>query len=493
MPKVLYLFPDTNAFVQCRPLEQVDWSAWKDFDEVHLIVSRPVQSEIDNQKNKGAGRLGKRARTASSLFREVIRAGTGHKVIQESGPSVKLSMRQDLKPSPELADRLSYEEPDDQLVGIAHAFAKQTIGADVGVLTHDTGPLLSAQMVRVPFVEIPDGWLLPPETNEAEKEINALQTELARLKKAEPEFKIVCLDGEGNEVKKLEIEAVRYVPLTEDQVSGLMQRLKERFPIATEFGSPESAERDGRIGTRGFLREVFTPATEKEIASYRDKQYPKWLDDCERALRDLHQNLEGDGGVPTFCFAITNEGTRPAKDALITIKAKGDFTIMPPDQNDEDAKFGPEPLELPRPPEPPRGNWQPKPLWPAGASISALQRAMGDVSAQPLPDLSRIIPALNVDRRRDPNGFYWKPRRPIAPASEFSRECEQWRHGIEAKRFEGEISFGSEQEIISGALECRIHAENMSNIARMCVPVRIHVRRVKAYDSAMEMAERLSS
>jgi hypothetical protein len=118
---------------------------------------------------------------------------------------------------------------------------------------------------------------------------------------------------------------------------------------------------------------------------------------------------------------------------------------------------------------------------------------MGDVSAQPLPDLSRIIPALNVDRRRDPNGFYWKPRRPIAPASEFSRECEQWRHGIEAKRFEGEISFGSEQEIISGALECRIHAENMSNIARMCVPVRIHVRRVKAYDSAMEMAERLSS
>src|SRR5580704_14422985 len=77
MSKILYLFPDTNAFVQCRPLEQVDWSAWKDFDEVHLIVSRPVQSEIDNQKNKRSGRPGRRARAASSLFREVICAETG--------------------------------------------------------------------------------------------------------------------------------------------------------------------------------------------------------------------------------------------------------------------------------------------------------------------------------------------------------------------------------------------------------------------------------
>jgi hypothetical protein len=314
MPKVLYLFPDTNAFVQCRPLEQVDWSAWKDFDEVYLIVSRPVQSEIDNQKNKGSGRLGKRARVASSLFREVIRGESGNKVIQESGPCVKLFMRQDLKPSQELADLLSYGERDDQLVGTAHAFAQQTIGADVRVLTHDTGPMLSAKLVGVPFVEIPDHWLLPPETNEAEKEINALQTELALLKKAEPEFKIRCLDGADNEVKKLEIEAVRYVPLTEDQVSGLMQRLKERFPIAIEFGSHEPAERDVRgIGFRGFLREVFTPATEKEIASYRDKQYPKWLDDCERALRDLHQILEGDGGVPTFCFAITNSNHHRSK------------------------------------------------------------------------------------------------------------------------------------------------------------------------------------
>jgi hypothetical protein len=47
--------------------------------------------------------------------------------------------------------------------------------------------MASARMVGVPFVAIPDDWLLTPEANETEKKIGALQVELARLKKAEPD------------------------------------------------------------------------------------------------------------------------------------------------------------------------------------------------------------------------------------------------------------------------------------------------------------------
>jgi len=42
MTKILYLFPDTNLLIQCLPLEQLDWERWKEFDEIDLIVSRPV-------------------------------------------------------------------------------------------------------------------------------------------------------------------------------------------------------------------------------------------------------------------------------------------------------------------------------------------------------------------------------------------------------------------------------------------------------------------
>ncbi len=87
--RIAYLFVDTNLFVQCRALADLDWTKWKEFDEVHLMVSRPVQSEIDHQKNRGSDRLGKKARLASSLIREVIL--NGHpKIVRDKNPTVRV-------------------------------------------------------------------------------------------------------------------------------------------------------------------------------------------------------------------------------------------------------------------------------------------------------------------------------------------------------------------------------------------------------------------
>lgn len=52
IPATLHLFADTNVFIQCAPLESLDVSICGDFAEVHLIVCRPVQREIDNQKKE---------------------------------------------------------------------------------------------------------------------------------------------------------------------------------------------------------------------------------------------------------------------------------------------------------------------------------------------------------------------------------------------------------------------------------------------------------
>ncbi|MBF6569863.1 MAG: hypothetical protein IVW54_13420 [Candidatus Binataceae bacterium] len=88
------------------------------FDHIHLIVSRPVQAEIDKHKNRGNDRVGRRARTASSLLREVIGEGT-EKLIRNAGPDVRVMVRTELRPDPNLEERLDYSKPDDRLVGIA--------------------------------------------------------------------------------------------------------------------------------------------------------------------------------------------------------------------------------------------------------------------------------------------------------------------------------------------------------------------------------------
>ena len=332
-PRILYLFPDTNLFIQCRALGELGWTAWKEFDEVHLIVSRPVQSEIDKHKNQGGARLARRAKAATSLLREILGDEAGHKVVREAGPTVKLFIRLELKENPDLSDRLDYREPDDRLVRTADAFLQQNPDTDARILTHDTGPMASARMVGVPVEAIPDDWLLPPESTEAEKKIKELEGEIARLKKTEPNIRIRCvLYSDHEETEKIEIEVPRYLALTEEEVSGLMGRIASRFPMATEFGSQEPGERDTHMRTalRGFANQVFVPATNEEISSYKNKKYPEWIEGCKEILCDYHNLLERRARPPTFIFSITNDGTRPAKDALITIEAKGRFEIMPP-------------------------------------------------------------------------------------------------------------------------------------------------------------------
>ena len=161
MAGVLYLFPDTQLFFQCRSLEQLDWARWKSFDEVHVIVSRPVQVEVDEHKNKGSNRRSDRARKATRLFRDIITSVDKFKTIRAKGPVVKLFVQLQIEPSVELS-QLNYSRPDHQLIGIAHAFAKQHADADTRVLTDDGGVVATADMVAFPFVEIPVDCIRPP-------------------------------------------------------------------------------------------------------------------------------------------------------------------------------------------------------------------------------------------------------------------------------------------------------------------------------------------
>ena len=208
----------------------------------------------------------------------------------------------------------SYEEPDDRLVGTVHGFIQQNRGVDARVLTHDTGPMASAQMVGVNIAPVPDDWLLPPEPSEADKRIRSLEAEVARLKETEPEFSIACIDADGNKLDKFEFEVTHYEPLSSAELAPLLEKLRQRCPLATDFGPRERTERAAQ-GTMRIMgaKEVFTPAKENEIEAYREN-YAQWLEQCEDRLRHLHRVLQARDGPPVFVFAASNGGTRPANN-----------------------------------------------------------------------------------------------------------------------------------------------------------------------------------
>ena len=492
--RILSFFLDTNLFIQCRPLEELDWSEWADFEEVHLIVCRTVQREIDQQKHRGNGRVPQHARKTSSLFRSIIE--TGYKVIRDEGPQVKLVLESSSVPSPELKDRLDYNKPDDEIVGFLYQYKQQEPNADVRLLTYDTGPMMTAKSLNLPFVEIKDDWLLPPESNETERENRRLKEEVTRLKKTEPEFQVKSVDDDGKEVTSLEIEHQVYEPLSEGDLSVFIDSLRNQFPPATDFGPSEPPKKELSFLERQRAKEmeqykrVYEPASRKEIAEYRDKKYPDWIKECKGILSRLHGVLQRKVKPPSFRFVATNTGTRPGKDILVNIKANGKFKISPPQveqvEDEKDSGEGGETkLCLPLPPKPPQGRWTSKfePLLEPFRDISR------NISASPV--LSDLLPSKPSIAQRDPNAFYYKSR-PTPPGESFSLECEQWRHGVGDEYFGGQILFHRDADEIRGAIEFQIHAENLSSPAKKIIPVRTTVKRESTKDYASDLVMKLS-
>lgn len=476
-PRILCLFPDTNVFIHCKALEELDWTALGDFSEIRLIVCRAVQAEIDVQKGLREGRKQRKARATATLLRRAVNDGAF--LVRSDNPVVTLSVNVGLRPTEALTE-LDYRERDDQLVGVTHAYQALNEHVDARVLTGDLGPLASARMVGVEVLEVPDGWLLPPESSEEAKKIKRLETALAKATDNRPEFEIEYRGADGFLAKRLEAVVARYAPLSDSEIAALLQTLTSTWPLQTTCSEPNPAERQL---SSVIFNEVFVPPTKEEITHYRERLYPKWRTACEQLLRGCHTSL--DTVWPLITFMAKNVGATPAKDALVTLEAKGDFQLtLPPSKRQRMKKVG-----LPAPPTPPRGLWKQR-----LNDLTSFERLARDFSLDGLGLAPRVPTSpIRGPERRDPNSFYWKPERPWRPMPSMALECEQWRHGLPEEPFEALIQVDKSASSVSGAVELQIHAENLVEPAILLVPVRIEVRDVSPFDAAMSLVEDLKS
>ena len=309
-------------------------------------------------------------------------------------------------------------------MGTVYAFAQAHPEADVRLLTHDTTPLYTAQGLGLQAEITPEEWLLPPEENAQGKTIEALETELERLRRAEPSFTVEFLDGHDTPVKRFEAQVPRYTPLDGEQEADAMARLRQRFPLATQFEPPSASKRSTGDALRALQRVTATyrPPTEKEIAEYRDDAYPKWLSRCEHSPSDMHTVFgKQQDTLLRFSFRVGNGGTRPAEDALVTVRARGPFQVMPAPPRSKPSN----PATLPPPPRPPRGGWR---------DPFAEFRAMVSGKVMPTFESSKWLLSPLSHATRDPNTFYFDPERPEKPQSAFRLTCDQWRHAAEPIR-----------------------------------------------------------
>ena len=329
---------------------------------------------------------------------------------------------------------------------------------------------------------IETGFFLP-ENNNLERQNAGLKERIAQLEKTEPRFRIELVDDEGGILERLDLEHIVYDPLPDETIESLMEFLITRFPKATDFGPREPNPKNHNLIVLNILasREVYIPARKEEIDRYSNRDYPNWLRECREALSGIHDRLQL-SIEPRFAFAISNEGTYPGKDALVNIVAEGNFKIYVPPNITESEKLSQQEPMIPTPPAPPRGR--------RSSLYSVLNRSMNFRNL--LRDPFILSPsAFQADQRRDPNGFFYKPRRPITPGDTITLECEQWRHDTGDELFTGRISIGPTVQEMKGALTCKVQAENLSEPVEKLIPVRIAIKRVDSVERARELIEDL--
>ncbi|MBU9841426.1 DNA-binding protein [Rahnella aceris] len=478
MSKKLYLFPDTNIFLQCIPLSQVIFSEITNCDEVCVIITRPIQQEIDRQKGQGNSRLSKKAKNAASLFSEVVDSPNMTLVIRERSPRVFLTMDLSLKPSDQLSEQLDYQEADDRFVGIAAGYCAADKDHEVAIITNDSGPRFSAIKHNITCYKVPSSWMLAAETDEKDKQIKLLETRLKQLTQSMPEFNIKVADDE-----QLEVLFPYYTALSEDELSKLLFRLTDAFPLVTDF-SKEQANTQSFTSLEKSLKTIngqeYVPVSADEIALYKDIRYPEWQKQCEEMLKICHEHLNPKVIKNPLSFLLRNTGYAIAERAVVTFTAKGEFVLCGNNWKIREIFSESKEIDLPSAPTAPKGKW--RSIWSVPENMAfAREIPMSDIISRHYDSLLPHIPAA-----RDKNDFYYKNMSDL-PVKAVSLECEEWRHQIEEEEFPLFIYTANKPKEMTGAIEVRVDANNLLNPITKTFKLKINIEEQSAFSVVMKM------
>ena len=434
--KTLHLFPDTNLFIQCRPLKEIKWSKYSEFDHVEIIVCRAVQREIDRLKDGPNRRPNRRARKTASMLRAVL--DNGPMEICASSPRVSLALGTATVPHSALSEQLDYNEIDDQVVGYAALYEETNRGVEVRVLTGDTGMMVTARQVGIAYEPLDDAWRLLPERDDRDRKIEQLNREVATLRAKEPQFEIQCNDADGSGICRIEYDV--FSPMEQSAVDEFIKHVNLLNPPTVRMSH--------------HLTGLLPLVPEQAIAQYEKRDHPSWIAEWRSlAINDLHHYLQEDG-MPEITFTLRNVGTVPARDTKVLIRSEGHLLLTPSTAELKRVKAFPLRKRPVAPPVP----------QPSLGVMDALYRTHRN---------EFVLPEIYTPPPHDREGFYYGERISSTPVESISLTCDLWRHAVDAEEFTVRIMPDTSDKEITGAVICTLHAENLAEPAEVKVVVKL--------------------
>ena len=452
-PDAISVIVDCNCFLQLRDLRDLPWSElFPGVKRIEIMVMPSVVAELDKKKVDTKDRIRNRARASFKLLDAASEADPMRVVLREGPIVVALNL-------PEIAptdwtrhSRLDPTRPDDALVAQAVDLATELPKA---LVSHDSGPRLTARRLGLAAKNVPDAWLLPDPVDDDRKQIQKLQRENEQLKARHPEI----VAGWGSAAKPVErqtIERLIVPPLSSEAIMDAVARCRAKWPHA--IGTM-------RVGSGFFIGEDDTSGRfdQDDFQRYFEK-WQRWANDLPAFFESLPKRIAGATRFASVDLWFENIG-RATAEGLTVDFAVSDGWLVLADQNAVD-DMSPYPVALPKPP------------------LTPFQQDHADraTKADNVTRQFRHLAGPRVQPPRDSTGFYWVER-PSYDSTRGVYRCEEFR----AKRRNDDVIWlwPRGNPPVDGKLIVDIHGSNLGEPVRLELPLAFSDRAAEWNDAVV--------
>jgi hypothetical protein len=427
-------FVDTNFFLHCKKYDDLNWSEVTSDSKIIILISRTVQQEIDKLKNDGGNsRRAEKARKINRMFSEILNSNTLSMEKRTSDRHIILRFAENYsrKQLEEYSDGLDLSQNDDVILSMIKKYTTENGKNPCAFLSNDTGALTSAKYCNIPFIRIPDTWLLPVENDQRDKEIITLKKEIQSLKNKEPVIEMEFI------FREIKIDKSPYdfdYPIYRLPDESALEEISRLYFAKHPIVKLQSIIEENKNSLFGLLYD-YEPPSAREYSEYENK-YFNWQKSFIKYLSEYIERKNTNQNVVPFILYISNSGNAPLKDMIVEFEVLtgGSLFNIPDKIPDKDQEAYPDDFTPPRIPDPPQGRTIEKTL----AAIDSFNRRLKAAIPNYAPLMNSIDippPIIRTKHEHDPYAFYYQ-NRPEGKSTYWSFTCGLFPHQGDAESFE---------------------------------------------------------
>jgi rRNA-processing protein FCF1 len=440
---MIYIFVDTNFFMQHTQYDHLPWSELFD-DYIHIIIPRKVISEIDKHKNSPNKRISKRANNFTSLLKELR---NNEITVTRGAHTLTISIGERVNSYQPKLDFLNLSEPDDCIVNEALCWEEHNPDKHYCILTADIHMTLICMDCNVPYVDIPDTWRLPEEKDDRDREIADLKKQMSKS----PLIDIKVKDS------FITVDIPEYKELSKNEIKELCNYIFSAFPEQAEFDTSHTRKKGSSqltvVAYDGRGAQWIYPS-ENEIKIYKNK-YRAWQSNIIDCIAKMHLTLKNHPTRFNFFLELENSGDASAENLELKIETHGGIQLIPPGEK-KDWQWGYKRGIIPLLPDVPQKRREVEVLQSENRSLSGAYELLRNGA---------------LPREKKVNEFYWK-KFPETPMNIWELSCAELRHKMGGYSRELTLLVSEEGYTKDLALKITVSAKNLSALILKTIPVR---------------------